>query len=210
MEDKQAFEYFALLEQQFWKRLDQKLIDRITLRGQLKSEDMLLYGEFGFTILGLKPAMLIDFQSEQVNRIYLETVLDPALVALKSKRLGYHIIENITTPESNLHGCVLVYDTQNRAAMLDEILSNDKETKELTEEIIAEILDYPGHLPRSEQEIPTMSTVIYFHDKSSDDLTALTTFAIQESEKANTIEHFKKYHKQCKEQLDIDMKILIE
>lgn len=208
MEDKQAFEYFKLLEQQFWKKLDQKTIDSITMRGQLQPEDMLLYGEFGFTVLGLKPAMLIDFQSERVNQIYLETVVDPALVALKSKLLNHHVIRNIITPESDLEGCVLVYNSTVENQAIQDIINN-KEKKELSEEIMATVLDYPGHLPNSEHEIQTMLTVIYFEDKSGD-LTALTTFAIQENEKANTIEHFKKYYKECKEKLNMNMKVLIE
>ncbi|KAL9557710.1 hypothetical protein MBANPS3_001257 [Mucor bainieri] len=160
MEVKQAFEYFALLEQQFWKNLDQKTIQHVTFAGDLKPEDMLLYGEFGFALLGLKPAVLVEFCDEAINALYLETVVEPVLYAMKEKTLGYHIIRHAVTPESGLNGCIFIYQTKQRTLPeLAFIMSNTATATtdtEMSEESMATILDYPGHLPSTEKEIATM------------------------------------------------------
>lgn len=206
MEVKQAFEYFNLLEQQFWKNLDDKIVDYITFQGELKAQDMLIYGEFGFALLGLKPCVLVEFRDARVNILYLETVIQPALFALKEKTLDYHVIKNIKTPESNLDGCVLVYS---KAESKISIMLLDKE-QVISEDTMAILLNYPGHLPNSEKEIPTMKSVIYFHNRPNKELVALTSFAIQNSEKKRTFQHFKEYFTTCKDKLDIDLKLLIQ
>jgi hypothetical protein len=217
MEVKQAFEYFNLLEQQFWKNLDKSPVDFITFQGDLKPEDMLIYGELGFALLGLKPCVLVEFRDAKVNKVYLETVIQPVLFALKKKTLDYHIIKNIKTPESNLDGCILVYSTDkirthHIQSELSSILTEKiSEKKPISEDIMALLLDYPGHLPSCEKEIPTMQSVIYFHDRPNNKgLIALTSFAIQNSEKEKTLEHFKKYATTCKDMLDIDLKLFMQ
>jgi hypothetical protein len=211
MEVKQAFEYFGLLEQQFWKNLDKKSIEHVTFAGELKPEDMLLYGEFGFALLGLKPAVLVEFCDETINKLYLETVIEPVLFALKSKTLNYHIIRHVKTPESDLNGCIFIYQTeQSTLQELASILSNDR-ASQVTEENMAIILDYPGHLPNTEKEISSMLSVIYFHDRPNNKgLIALTSFAIQNIEREKALAHFKHYHSVCKDRLNIDLKLLIQ
>lgn len=215
MEVKQAFEYFALLEQQFWKNLDQKTIQHVTFAGDLKPEDMLLYGEFGFALLGLKPAVLVEFCDEAINKLYLETVIQPVLHAIKEKTLNYHIIQHAVTPESALNGCIFIYQTKQSALPeLAFIMSNTATAvndTEVSEESMATILDYPGHLPNTEKEISTMLSVIYFHDRPNQKgLIALTSFAIQNVEKEKTLAHFKRYQAVCKEKLNVDLKLLIQ
>ncbi|KAL7321217.1 hypothetical protein PS15m_001010 [Mucor circinelloides] len=215
MEVKQAFEYFALLEQQFWKNLDQKTIQHVTFAGDLKPEDMLLYGEFGFALLGLKPAVLVEFCDEAINKLYLETVIKPVLHAIKEKTLDYHIIQHAVTPESALNGCIFIYQTKQSALPeLAFIMSNTATAvndTEVSEESMATILDYPGHLPNTEKEISTMLSVIYFHDRPNQKgLIALTSFAIQNVEKEKTLAHFKRYQEVCKEKLNVDLKLLIQ
>ncbi|KAI8049422.1 uncharacterized protein B0P05DRAFT_563637 [Gilbertella persicaria] len=214
MEVKETFEYFALLEQQFWRKLDRNTLDEVTFRGELKPEDMLLYGEFGFTLLGLKPALLIEFCDEKVNLLYLQTVVEPVLFAAKTKTLHYHIIQHVMTPESNLHGNIFVYHTAvtrlKELSFIMNVSSQDKDC-EVSDKDMATILDYPGRLPSHEQEIPTLHTVIYFHDRPNHKgMIALTSFAIQVDEKENTLVHFNRYKSICKEKLQIDLKILIQ
>lgn len=208
MEVKQGFEYFKLLEEQFWKKLDERTIQHITFHGQLKAEDMLLYGEFGFALIGLKPSVLVEFRDEKVNRLYLETVIDPALVALKEKTLKYQVIKDIQTPESDLNGSVLIYSTTCSIDPLKRVLKGDE--KFMEEETMALVLGYPGNLPKSQEEIGTMKSVIYFHRLPHEELVALTSFAIQESEKEKTLDHFKDHFKACKEILGIDLKLLMQ
>ncbi|KAI9485314.1 MAG: hypothetical protein EXX96DRAFT_544706 [Benjaminiella poitrasii] len=208
METKETFEYFCLLEKQFWRNFDKKTIEYITFQGELKPEDMLLYGEFGFTLLGLKPALLIEFRDESINKLYIETVAQPAFYAMKTKTLEYHVVQNVKTQESDLHDCVFIYNSQGR--MLLEPILHEK-VSEISEETMASILDYPGHLPRSEREIPTMKTVIYFHDRiDKKSLIALTSFAIQLSEQEKTVTHFKHYQQVCRDKFGISLKLLIQ
>ncbi|KAG1145206.1 hypothetical protein G6F37_005594 [Rhizopus arrhizus] len=205
MDIRQAFNYFYLLEKQFWSSLDKSTIEHVTFQGELSPEDMLLYGEFGFTLLKLKPCVLIEFRDKKVTQLYCEQVIVPVLHALADKTIGYFMIsEQVNTPESALEGSILVYQYDHK-----EILSLFDHSTTVPEETMADILDYPGHLPRSEKEIPTMKTVIYFHDRNTTRI-ALTTFAIQDNEKDITSSHFERYRYACKEQLDIDLKLLIQ
>lgn len=208
MEVKQAFEYFNLLEQQFWDKLNVNIVDYITFHGELKAQDMLIYGEFGFALLGLKPCVLVEFRDTRINLLYLETVIQPVLFALKEKTLTYHVIKNIKTPESNLDGCILIYAKAEESKIPFMLLNTEHQI--ISEDTMATLLNYPGHLPNSENEIPTMKTVIYFHNRPNKELLALTSFAIQDSEKQETLHHFKSYFTACKDKLDIDLKLLIE
>jgi hypothetical protein len=209
MDVKEAFEYFGLLELQFWKNLDKGTLDTITFKGELKPEEMLLYGEFGFMLVGLKPAVLVEFCDEKVNVLYLETVIDPVLFALKEKTFDYHIIKDIKTPESNLHGCLVIYNRTLDNHVLSTITSNT--VKEVSEDTMATILDYPGSLPKSDKEIPTMLSVMYFHERPNNKgLVLLTSFVIQVDEKEKTLNHFKNYQQICKSKLNIDLKLLMQ
>ncbi|KAG1451752.1 hypothetical protein G6F56_007999 [Rhizopus delemar] len=205
MDIQYAFNYFYLLEKQFWSKLDKSEIEYITFQGELTPEDMLLYGEFGFTLLKLKPCVLVEFRDEKVTRLYHEQVIHPVLEALSDKTLGYFVIsEQVKTPESDLQGSALIYHQEYK-----QVLDLFDHPTVISEEKMAEILDYPGHLPRSEREIPTMKTVIYFHDRKKTQI-ALTTFAIQAHEEKNTLSHFDKYKCACKEILNVDLKLLIQ
>ena len=204
MEVKQAFEYFGLLEQQFWRNLDRDTIDEITYHGELKPEDMLLYGEFGFVLLGLKPCMLVEFRTP----LYFETVIQPVLFALKQKTLDYHVIQDKTTPESNLDGCMLIYAIDKPIQDMDLLLNTTRQS--IPENTMANILDYPGHLPSNEKQVETMKSVIYFHERPNKGPLALTSFAIQHTQEQDTRDHFKRYFDTCKDKLDIHLKLWIQ
>lgn len=209
MDVKQAFEYFDLLERQFWKNIDKSALDAITFKGELKPEDMLLYGEFGFMLVGLKPAVLVEFCDEKVNILYLETVIQPVLFALKEKTFDFCVIREVKTPESNLHGCLLVYNDTLCNHDLSSIVSNSVRT--VSEDTMAVILNYPGSLPKSEKDISTMLSVMYFHERPTDKgLVLLTSFVIQVSEKEKTLDHFKRYQQFCKNRLNIKLKLLLQ
>ncbi|ORE04793.1 hypothetical protein BCV72DRAFT_251006 [Rhizopus microsporus var. microsporus] len=166
---------------------------------------MLLYGEFGFTLLELKPCTLVEFRDIQVTRLYCEQVIVPALHSLEKKTLDYFIISNqVKTPESDLQGALLIYHKDHQGI----IATFDHDTT-VPEERMAEILDYPGHLPSSEQEVPTMKTVIYLHDRKTTQV-ALTTFAIQTHQTDAMISHFQRYKHACKERLDIDLSLIVQ
>jgi hypothetical protein len=205
MNVQQAFNYFYLLEKQFWSKLDKDMIKYVTFDGELSPEDMLLYGEFGFTLLELKPCTLVEFRDAQVTRLYCEQVVIPALHSLEKKTLDCFIISNqVKTPESDLQGALLIYRKDHQGI----ITTFDHDTT-VPEERMAEILDYPGHLPSSEQEVPTMKTVIYLHDRKTTQV-ALTTFAIQTHQTDAMISHFQRYKHACKERLDIDLSLIIQ
>ncbi|KAI8350143.1 hypothetical protein BD560DRAFT_409941 [Blakeslea trispora] len=211
MEVKQTFEYFMLLEQQFWRNLTQEAIQKITLHGQLKPEDMLLYGEFGFTLIGLKHAMLVEFCDESINLLYLKTVIEPVLFASRSKNISCHLIQHTVTPESNLHGCILVYNHDDLLPEISVLINRSSEDQELDEDTMAAILDYPGHLPRNEEEIPTLLSVIYLHQKGGNKgLAAVTSFAIQQKEEPNMRAHFDRYRTMSEQLLGIDLKLLVQ
>ncbi|KAI8971630.1 hypothetical protein BDF20DRAFT_825394 [Mycotypha africana] len=171
---------------------------------------MLLYGEFGFLLLNLKPAMLIDFRDAKINQLYLETVVQPVMHALKSETAitldQYIVKDDLRTPESHLNGCIFVYHTKKRNLLLP--IFEAQENSIIFEETMAMVLDYPGHLPKDERDIPTMISVIYLHERAKNKGTvALTTFAIQQSEKEVTLKHFNKYKELCKRELDIELKL---
>jgi hypothetical protein len=205
METKAGFEYFTLLELQFWRNLSKDTINHITHNGELKPEDMLLYGEFGFALLGLKPCMLIEFRDEKTNQLYHSTVIEPVLHALKSHNLKLRLLQNTRSPEADLHGCLLLY---NEAS--DNVINSLFQSSLVSENDLAQLLDYPGHLPSSPEEIQTMKIVLYFHLRPNKSLLALTSFAIQESEKQAALAHFERYKLVCKEKLDIELKLSIQ
>lgn len=129
--------------------------------------------------------------------------------------MNYHIIQHAVTSESALNGCIFIYQTKQSALPeLAFIMSNTVTAvndTEVSEESMATILDYPGHLPNTEKEISTMLSVIYFHDRPNQKgLIALTSFAIQNVEKEKTLAHFKRYQAVCKEKLNVDLKLLIQ
>ncbi|KAI9281653.1 hypothetical protein BY458DRAFT_499290 [Sporodiniella umbellata] len=205
MDVKRAFEHYYLLEKQFWSGLSASEIKHVTFEGDLRPEDMLLYGEFGFALLALKPCVLVEFRDEKVTRRYSEQVIQPVLATLAEPILAYFTItQQVTTPESDLTGSGLIYHRDH--AQL--IKSFDHPTR-LTEATMAHILDYPGHLPRSQQELATMHTVLYLHHRPPYTI-ALTTFAIQTHEKEHTSHHFQKYRHACQEKLNITLKLLIQ
>lgn len=208
MNAKEAFRYFKLLEQQYWKSLSQQTLQYLTYDGELRPEDMLLYGEFGFALLNLKPNVLIDFRDAKENANFFASVVSPVLDVCVEKTLGYHTILNHKSYEKSLDGCILIYSINKPIKQVDLLLV-DGNNQFIEEGTLATILNYPGRLPSNDKEISTMKSVIYFHD-SPKGLIALTSFAIQNSEEKYTIDHFKSYSTACNEKFDVKLKLLIQ
>ncbi|KAI8880377.1 hypothetical protein K501DRAFT_255089 [Backusella circina FSU 941] len=167
---------------------------------------MLLYGEFGFVLLGLKPCMLIEFRDEKTNQLYYTTVIEPVLHAMNLHNLKLRLLQNIRSPEADLHGCLLLYNQANSALVENMFQSSGI----VSESDMARLLDYPGHLPSSPEEIQTMKLVLYFHLRPNKSLLAVTSFAIQESEKQATQSHFERYKRVCQDRLGIELKLLVQ
>lgn len=207
MNVKEAVEHFKLLEQQYWKNLSRETVDYLTDNGVLQPEDMLLYGEFAFALLNLKHNVIIDFRDPKENENFFASVVLPVLDACAEKTLKYHTVKHHLSHEKSFKGSILLYNV-NKPVKAVELLLSD-ETQFIKENTLATILDYPGTLPATEKDFETMKTVVYYHD-SPEGLVALTTFIIQESEKKYTMAHFMHYATTCKENLDMQLKLLID
>lgn len=167
--------------------------------------DSLLYGELAFVLVGLKPCMLIDFPRDaspsttSITHLYRQAVLDP----LKEK-CGICINEinrPLASDEMELKGCLLVHKS---SPLVQHLL--DQQDEQVSETSLAKLLDYPGRLPQSSDEISTMCEVVYYAIPSK---VVLTTFAAQQDELDQVKAHFERYKEQCHTQLGTELGLLV-
>ncbi|KAJ8658511.1 hypothetical protein O0I10_005864 [Lichtheimia ornata] len=166
--------------------------------------DSLLYGELAFVLVGLKPCVLIDFPrdasaSTSITHLYRQAVLDP----LKEQ---YDICINeihrpLASDEMELKGCLLVHKS---CPLVQQLL--DQQDEQVSETLLAKLLDYPGRLPESSDEISTMCEVVYYAIPSK---VILTTFAAQQDELDQVKAHFARYKEQCHTQLGMELGLLV-
>ncbi|KAI8992649.1 hypothetical protein BDB01DRAFT_717236 [Pilobolus umbonatus] len=170
---------------------------------------MYLYGEFGFALLGLKPCVLVDFRSKDTIQQYANQVIEPVLNSLKGRNLSWMKIENTSTPECDLNDCILVYNI-NQTELVNEIFLSTNRSKVIPEDTLARLLDYPGKLPSSPEDVRLMKTVIYYHQTvDTKELVAVTTYAMLDYEKEKVISHFKRYQSICETALGMQLRLLI-
>lgn len=167
--------------------------------------DSLLYGELAFVLVGLKPCVLIDFprdsspSTSSITHLYRQAVLDP----LKEK-CGICINEihhPLASDEMELKGCLLVHKS---SSLVQQLL--DQQDEQVSETSLARLLDYPGRLPQSSDEISTMCEVVYYATPSN---VVLTTFAAQQDELDQVKTHFERYKEQCHTQLGMELGLLV-
>ncbi|KAG2175078.1 hypothetical protein INT44_007556 [Umbelopsis vinacea] len=202
------YQRFADLEQHFFANLSPTQMKNLTCNGSLQIKDSYLYGEFAFLISGLKPCLLVCFPDASMNTVFKNTVLDNVLQNQSRFRV-YIMDRNVVSDEMDLNGCVFVVDQENSLAPTIMTLVQDKECSSVSEQTLAQILDYPGSLPSNAGELETMVEVAYCDvTKSSESLTIVTTFAAQDREVEKVKQHFEKC-KQCVSDLGLDLKLSI-
>ncbi|KAI7875231.1 hypothetical protein K492DRAFT_211051 [Lichtheimia hyalospora FSU 10163] len=166
--------------------------------------DSLLYGELAFVLVGLKPCMLIDFPrnstSPSMTQLYRQAVLDPLLNEECDICIN-EIHRPLASAEMNLEGCLLVHKSN---PLVQQLL--DQQDEQVSESLLAKLLDYPGRLPESSDEISTMCEVVYYAMPSN---VILTTFAAQQDELYQVKLHFERYKEQCHTQLGIELGLLV-
>lgn len=74
---------------------------------------------------------------------------------------GQLISHELQSPEISLQGCWLFYNTSHQLFPDLEATILDKTCSEIPEDMLASLLDYPGSLPKSQNEISTMLRVGY-------------------------------------------------
>ncbi|CDS04947.1 hypothetical protein LRAMOSA07477 [Lichtheimia ramosa] len=164
--------------------------------------DSLLYGELAFVLVGLKPCMLIDFprdtsSTSSITQLYRQAVLEP----LKDDICINEIHRPLASAEMNLEGCLLVHKS---SPLVQQLLNQQDEL--VSETLLAQLLDYPGRLPDSSDEISTMCEVVYYAMPSK---VILTTFAAQQDELDQVQAHFDRYKEQCHTQLGMELGLLV-
>ncbi|ORZ04472.1 hypothetical protein BCR42DRAFT_429143, partial [Absidia repens] len=172
--------------------------------------DSYLYGEVAFCLMGLKPTVLVDFPGDVLAQ-YMTAVIDPWLQAhhddnqgvllrvvhrqLRSPELdsaqAVVFLVNTTCASKAMHG-----DDEDWRRLLRLLLVREDRPSPPPlmviedEDDLARLLDYPGRLPRSADELDTMHEVAYYDQPTQ---TVLTTFAAQLDQHAHVQHHFRAY-----------------
>jgi hypothetical protein len=154
------YQRFVDLEQHFFANLSTTQIKNLTCNGSLQIKDSYLYGEFAFLISGLKPCLLVCFPDSSLNTMYKNIILDNVLQS-QSRFQVYHMDRNIVSDEMDLNGCVFIVDQENPLAPTVMKLVQNKECTAVSENTLAQILDYPGSLPSNAEELESMVEVAY-------------------------------------------------
>ncbi|KAF9358219.1 hypothetical protein BGX26_002223 [Mortierella sp. AD094] len=170
----------------------------------------------------------------------------------RSLGLNCHLItKDIRSPEMPLQGCVLVWsdrtvqlhpqsvrirrgisllcssegqkDPLATGTMGNETAAKDINTRLISEQDLAIMLDLPGRLPESEKEMHQMIEVSYWHqgdigigggqnDRATAEAspTLLTAFAAQPDQVPNIQIHFKRYRDTIREIFGIQLKLHIQ
>ncbi|KAL0079819.1 hypothetical protein J3Q64DRAFT_1761404 [Phycomyces blakesleeanus] len=197
---------YAVAEVEFFNGMSPQDRKMITDNGSQTLEDCLLYGEIGFVVAGLKPCVLVQFSCpERMNGLYRQKVIDPLAdeLGLRTRVLGC-----LESEEMNLTGGLIVdlvecHENKDKNRIVDELWSCGST---IGEDRLARILDYPGSLPRSEQDILTMLEVAYVDSRRG---CVVTTFAAQTREEQKVRTHFERYRMQCKDLFGIDLQLII-
>ncbi|KAG0039051.1 hypothetical protein BGZ82_009857 [Podila clonocystis] len=175
-------------------------------------ECSLHHGELAFVLAGLKPAVLIQLPSMDLTRQFYLQVLQPHLVQHRSFVFSglecRMVTRSVRSPEMPLTGCALVWNRESvkshpQSFAIQEILdllcpSSEVPQGVSTEIVVSEtdlatLLDIPGRLPGSEEEIHKMLQVSYWQQDASVSPALLTAFAAQPEELTAIQTHFKRY-----------------
>ncbi|KAF9336529.1 hypothetical protein BG006_008330 [Podila minutissima] len=193
-------------------------------------ECSLHFGELAFVLAGLKPAVLIQLPSAALTRQFYLQVLQPHLVqhySFASSSLECRMItRSVRSPEMPLTGCALVWNRESIRGhsqsssiqgALDLLCPPSEAPQGATTEIvvsesdIATLLDIPGRLPGSEEEIHKMLEVSYWQqDASVTSPVLLTAFAAQPEELPAIQIHFEQYKDRVSSLFGITLKLHVQ
>lgn len=182
------------------------------------------YGELAFVLAGLKPAVLIQLPSAALTRQFYLQVLQPHLVqhhSFASSGLECQMItRSVRSPEMPLTGWVLVWSKDSVRGhppiqgTLDLLCPSSEVPQSASIEILvsesdlAALLDIPGRLPESEEEIRKMIEVSYWQqDASVASPVLLTAFAAQPEQLPDIQAHFKRYKERVLSLFGITLKL---
>ncbi|KAF9407620.1 hypothetical protein BGZ94_002620 [Podila epigama] len=227
MDDKTAralYDSFRSAERA-WIRSQEKNHHTSGLQTPSLEECSLHYGELAFVLAGLKPAVLIQLPSSELNCKFYHEVLLPHLVqhpSYDATKLDCRLItRNIRSPEMSLTGNILVWNqatvrhhaqstlvqaTIQHLCPVQAPQMDDLQTKEaiISENDLATLLDIPGRLPASEQEIRAMLEVTYL-DILPSGTVLLSAFAAQPDELKQIAGHHKRYKERVAQLFGINL-----
>jgi len=194
----------------------------LTDRGRVPDSELALYGEIGFLLLGLKPCVLIEHipRDHGIFKSYLDEVCEPWFdkwfrsnnMTTTLQACGIHIVGQVIThdlqsTEISLQGCYLVTNTKHEKYNVVTKWLLDPAITQVKEEILAQVLDYPGSLPHRPQQISTMVRVGYIDTKTG---YWLTTYAGQSSQLPDIHTHFRLYRQAVHQYLGTELKLDVE
>ncbi|KAF9091875.1 hypothetical protein BGX29_010723 [Mortierella sp. GBA35] len=207
----------------------------ITATTAALEECSLHYGEFAFLLAGLKPCLLLQLPNPAMTQTFYHQVLSSQLMhhpsyqtLSRSQGLECHLItRDIRSSEMSLQGYVLLWcsstvDSHPRQVAIQRSInllcppSPSKEGKEgpvmISEQDLAIMLDIPGRLPSTENEIRAMIEVSYWHDHADPDESPvlLTAFAAQPDQIPSIQTHFKRYRDTVRTLFNISLKLHIQ
>ncbi|KAG0084533.1 hypothetical protein BGZ92_009789 [Podila epicladia] len=193
-------------------------------------ECSLHFGELAFVLAGLKPAVLVQLPSADLTRQFYIQVLQPHLVqhhSFASSSLECRMItRSVRSPEMTLTGCALVWNRESVRGhahsssiqgILDLLCPSSEVPQGVATEIVvpesglATLLDIPGRLPGSEEEIRKMLEVSYWQqDASVTSPVLLTAFAAQPEELPTIKIHFKRYKDRVSSLFGMTLKLHVQ
>ncbi|KAI7862226.1 hypothetical protein BDF14DRAFT_1736719 [Spinellus fusiger] len=200
---KTVLQHYRQAEEHFFKHLSPTDYELITDHGQQNLNDSRLYGEIAFMLLELKPCVLIQFPCpERMNTLYQHHVL--CTLAPLRDRVMVRLLPVVKTEEMLLtHGLVVYQPMSPHASFVEHLWRCGDSVKDT---LLGTLLDYPGTLPSTHEEIRTMLEVVYY-DTGHD--CVLTTYAALLTEKDKVKDHFEHYARVCKESLGMSLELIL-
>ncbi|KAI8069325.1 hypothetical protein BC940DRAFT_298450 [Gongronella butleri] len=161
--------------------------------------DCALYGEVAFCMAGLKPCVLVDLDRALVEA-YLQAVVLPWIDEQEQQEQKQEQ-ENPQRGEPALWRVVrCVLDTPEMRQSPAVFVAGPRTSRRVDQALmagvayesqLATLLDYPGGLPEDAAQVATMLEVVYV-DRARDNK-LMTTFACQQDEQHNVVQHFQRY-----------------
>ncbi|KAI8082746.1 uncharacterized protein BX664DRAFT_338970 [Halteromyces radiatus] len=165
---------------QIYRQYEQNFFNTLT---DITTHDLYMYGEVGFYLCGLKPMVLFDVITALPD--YIDQVVRPWMDQYNNLLVNSVLVKRqLYTPEIDGQWMFLLVRTKTTSHLLQQ------EQLHMSEEQLATLLDYPGRLPRSMDELPTMREVVYYDQHTR---LVLTTFASQLEQQQQVMQHFTRY-----------------
>ncbi|KAL1914486.1 uncharacterized protein VTP21DRAFT_8869 [Calcarisporiella thermophila] len=176
----ETFRQYREREEHWFSSLTTEQHCALTANGSLTINDRFLYGEICFLLCGLKPCVLIDFGSASAD--YITRVAIPLLQPLAREE-------------------------DERFNRVKHIFFNSESDGRVTDAEVGEILDYPGHLPESEED--SICEIAYFDITDGNVPRLVTAFIALGRELSKVQQHFNHYRSTVNYQLGMKLKLSI-